>query len=126
MPDQQAWETDALNINWSGIIAYAYPPTTYSPSQADPKNPSMKLSHYPDSSSLDRDALVLEPSAAFNRNPIPVTGINNNPQAVSQTGVSQQSTIPQPACLASRSEQLQERGFSVKEADRIACLTAKR
>ena len=26
-PDQEAWEIDALNISWSGIIAYVYPPT---------------------------------------------------------------------------------------------------
>ena len=26
VPDQQAWEIDALNINWFGLIAYIYPP----------------------------------------------------------------------------------------------------
>ena len=26
VPDQNAWDIDALNINWSGITAYAYPP----------------------------------------------------------------------------------------------------
>ena len=26
-PDQNAWDIDALNINWSGLTAYAYPPT---------------------------------------------------------------------------------------------------
>ena len=25
--DQRAWDIDALNINWSGPTAYAYPPT---------------------------------------------------------------------------------------------------
>ena len=29
VPDQNAWEIDALNINWSGITAYAYPPTAF-------------------------------------------------------------------------------------------------
>ena len=28
VPDQNAWEIDTLNINWSGLTAYAYPPTT--------------------------------------------------------------------------------------------------
>ena len=26
-PRQNAWDTDALNINWSGLTVYAYPPT---------------------------------------------------------------------------------------------------
>ena len=27
VPDQHAWDIDALNINWLGLTAYAYPPT---------------------------------------------------------------------------------------------------
>ena len=27
LPDPQAWEVDALNIPWEGLVAYAYPPT---------------------------------------------------------------------------------------------------
>ena len=27
IPDQHAWDIDDLNINWSGLTAYAYPPT---------------------------------------------------------------------------------------------------
>ena len=27
LPDQNAWDLDALNISWSGLSAYAYPPT---------------------------------------------------------------------------------------------------
>ena len=27
VPDQNAWDMDALNINWPGLTAYAYPPT---------------------------------------------------------------------------------------------------
>ena len=27
VPDQNAWDIDAPNINWSGLTAYAYPPT---------------------------------------------------------------------------------------------------
>ena len=26
-PDQNAWDIDAVNINWTGLTAYAYPPT---------------------------------------------------------------------------------------------------
>ena len=28
VPDQNAWDVDALNINWSGLTAYAYPLTS--------------------------------------------------------------------------------------------------
>ena len=28
VPDPNAWDIDALNINWTGLIAYAYPPMT--------------------------------------------------------------------------------------------------
>ena len=72
-----------------------------------------------DSPTLARDALVLGPSAALNRNPTPVTSVNT-PQAVSQPSVSQQSTISQSSCLASKSEQLQEQDFSVEVAGRNA------
>ena len=27
-PRPNAWDIDALNINWSGLTAYAYPPTS--------------------------------------------------------------------------------------------------
>ena len=27
VPEPNAWDIDALNINWSGLTAYAYPPT---------------------------------------------------------------------------------------------------
>ena len=31
VPDDQAWDTDALSINWEGLSAYAYPPTILIP-----------------------------------------------------------------------------------------------
>ena len=27
VPDPNAWDIDALNLNWTGLTAYAYPPT---------------------------------------------------------------------------------------------------
>ena len=35
IPDPRAWDIDALNINWTNLTAYAYPPTA--PSKGDPK-----------------------------------------------------------------------------------------
>ena len=69
---------------------------------------------------LARDAEGLGPIAALNRDPTPVTSVNNYSQTVPQLCVSQQSSISQPPCLVSRSGQLQEQGFSVEVAERIA------
>ena len=103
-----------MNISWSGLTAYAYP------SHGDPKNQAMQLPHHCNSSRLARDALVLGPSAALNRDPTPVTSVKNSFQTVSQLCVSQQSSTSQPPRLVSSRGQLQEQGFSVEVAERIA------
>ena len=91
-----------------------------SPSQGDPKNQAMPLPDHHNSPRLARDALVLGPSAALNRDPTATSGVNNSSQTVPQLCVPQQSTTSQPPCLVSRSGQLQEQGFSVEVAERIA------
>ena len=60
------------------------------------------------------------PSAALNRDPTTTPGVNNTPQAVPQLRVPQEPAAPQPPRLVSRSGQLQEQGFSVEVAERIA------
>ena len=70
----------------------------------------MQLSDHYNSSRLARDALVLGPSAALNRDPTPTTSVNNSSQTVPQLCVSQQFTTSQSPCLVSRSDQLQEGG----------------
>ena len=95
-------------------------PTDSSPSQGDPKNQAMPLPDHRNSPRLARDVPVLGPSAAFNRDPTATSGVNNSSQTVQQLCVSQQSTTSQPPCLVSRSGQLQEQGFSVEVAERIA------
>ena len=119
VPDQNAWDIDALNINWLGLTAYAYPPNS-SPSQVDPKDQTMQLPDHCNSPRLARDALVLGPSAALNRDPTSATSVNNPSQTVPQLCVSQQSTTSQPPHLVSWSGQLQEQGFSVEVAERNA------
>ena len=64
--------------------------------------------------------MVLGPSAALNRDPTATPGVNNSSQAVPQSCVPQQSATSQPPCLVSRSGQLQEQGFFVEVAMRIA------
>ena len=72
------------------------------------------------SHSLCLPSLVLGSSAALNRDPTSATSVNNSSQTVPQLCVSQQSTTSQPPRLVSRSGQLQEQGFSVEVAERIA------
>ena len=67
-------------------------------------------------------ALVLGPSAALNRDPNPVTSVNNTSQTVPQPSVFKQSSTSQLPRLVCRSGQLQEQGFSVEVAERIAAL----
>ena len=95
-------------------------PSNGSPSQGDPKYQAMQLSDHTNSPRLARDALVLGPSAALNRDPTAAPGVNNTPQAVPQLRVPQQPAAPQPPRLVSRSGQLQEQGLSVEVAERIA------
>ena len=95
-------------------------PSNGSPSQGDPKNQTMQLSDHTNSPRLARDALVLGPSAAINRDPTATPGVDNTPQAVPQLRVPQENAAPQPPRLVSRSGLLQEQGFSVEVAERIA------
>ena len=95
-------------------------PSHGSPSQSDPKKQAIQLPDHCNSPRLARDALVLGPSAALNRDPTSTTSVKNSSQTVPQLCVSQQSTTSQPPRLMSRSGQLQEQGFSVEMAERIA------
>ena len=95
-------------------------PSNGSPSQGDPKNQAMLLPDHHNSPRLARDVLVLGPSAALNRDPTTTPSVNNSTETVPQLCVPQQSTASQPPRLVSRSGQLQEQGFSVEVAERIA------
>ena len=95
-------------------------PSDSSPSQGDPKNQAIQLPDHYNSPNLARDALVLGPSAALNRYPTSTSSVNNSSQTLPQLCVPQQSTASQPPRLVSRSGQLQEQGFSVEVAERIA------
>ena len=57
-------------------------PSDSSPSQGGPKNQAMPLPNYSDSPRLARDALVLGPSAALNRDPTTTPGVNDSTQTV--------------------------------------------
>ena len=95
-------------------------PSDGSPSQGDPKNQAMPLPEHSNSPRLPRDALVLGPSAALNEDPTTTPSVNNSSQTVPQSRIPQQSATSQPPRLVSRSGQLQEQGFSVEVAERIA------
>ena len=86
----------------------------------DPKNQAVPSPDHRNSPRLTRDALVLGHSAALNRDPTATSGVDNSSQTVPQLCVSQQSSTSQPPRLVSRSGQLQEQGFSVEVAERIA------
>ena len=118
IPDPRAWDIDALHIIWTGLTAYTYPPTA--PLHRVIQNQTMPLPDHCNSPRLARDALVLGPCAALNRDPSTTPSVNNTTQTVPQLRISQQSATPQPPRLVSRSVQLQEQGFSVEVTERIA------
>ena len=95
-------------------------PSNGSPSQGETKDQAMPLPDHHNSPRLARDTLVLGPSAALNRDPTATPAVNNSSQTVLQLCVPQQPTTSQPPRLVSRSGQLQEQGFSVEVAERIA------
>ena len=64
-------------------------PSNGSPSQGDPKDQTMQLPDHCNSPRLARDALVLGPSAALNRDPTAASSVNNSSQTVPQLCVSQ-------------------------------------
>ena len=80
----------------------------------------MPLPDHNNSPRLARDALVLGPSPALNRDPSTTSSVNNTTQTVPQLHIPQQSATSQPPRLVSRSGQLQEQDFSVEVAERIA------
>ena len=57
IPDPNAWDIDALNITWTGLTAYAYPPTALL-HRVIPKNQAVPLPDHRNSPRLARDALV--------------------------------------------------------------------
>ena len=93
VPDPKAWDIDALNINWMGLTAYAYPPTALLHRVI--QNQAMPLPDHCNSPRLARDALFLGPSAALNRDPTTTSGVNNTSQTVPRLCVPQQSTTSQ-------------------------------
>ena len=81
------------------------------------KKSGKAITHHSNSPRLARDAVILGPSAALNRDPTPVPSVNNTSETVPQLCVSQQSTTSQPPRLVSRSAELQEQGFSLEGAE---------
>ena len=91
VPDQNAWDIDALNIHWLGLTAYAYPHMAllHRVIQKIRQSSCLIIVIAP---WLARDALVLGPSAALNRDPTSTSSVKNSSQTVTQLCVSQQST----------------------------------
>ena len=94
------------------------PPNDSSKASISP--PAMPLPDRRNSPRLARDALVLGHGAALNRDPTTTPSVSNTTQTVPQLCIPQQSATSQPPRLVSRSGQLQEQGFSVEVAERIA------
>ena len=80
--DQNAGDIDALNINWLGLTAYAYPPTALLHRVI--QNQAIQLPNHCNNPRLARDSLVLGPSAALNRDPTSTSSVKNSSLTVPQ------------------------------------------
>ena len=87
VPDPTAWDIDAWNINWTVLTAFFYPPTALLHRVI--QNQAMLLPDHRNSPRLARDALVLGPSAALNRDPTTTSSVNDSSPTVPQLCVPQ-------------------------------------
>ena len=76
------WSNQEKRLH-AGLTAYAYPPTALIHRVIQ----KMVLPDHPNSPRPARDALVLGPSVALNRDPTSTPGANNTSQAVPQSCV---------------------------------------
>ena len=119
IPDPRAWDIDALNINWTNLTAYAYPPTALLHKVIQkirqcqcliiviaPGWPGMPW--FWDLVQLSTEIPLQLPVSTTLLKQSHKLVFHNNPPA------------PEPPRLVSRSGQLQEQGFSVEVAERIA------
>ena len=124
VPDPNTWDTDALNINWMGLTAYAYLPTAllHRVIQKIRQCNCLIIVIAPGWPGMPWfwDLGVSGPGA-LNRDPTSATSVNNTPQTVPQLSVPQQSTS-QPPRLVSRSGHFLQQGFSVQVAERLLLL----
>ena len=110
IPDQKAWDIDALNINWTGLTAYAYPPTALLHRVIQ----KIRQCHYliilisPGWPGMPWFWDLVQLSSEIQLQ-LPVS------TTVPQLHIPQQSATFQPPRLVSRSRQLQEQGFSVPQ-----------
>ena len=112
-----SYPIDALNIDWTNLTAYAYPPTA--------------LLHKVIQKIKQCHCLIIVIAPGWPgmpwfwdlvqlRDHTTTPSVNNPTKTVSQVCVPQQPTTAEPPRLVSRSGQLQEQGFSVEVAERIA------
>ena len=112
VPNQNAWDIDALNINWSCLTAYAYPP--------------MAILHRVIQKVRQPSCLIIVITQAGQGCPGFGTYCSSQQRShfnfqcqefFSNSPTIMCSTASQPPQLVSRSGQLQEQGFSVEVAD---------
>ena len=117
VPDPKAWDIDALNINWTGLTAYAYPPMAllHRVIQKIRKCYCLIIVIAPGWPGMswfwDLVQLSTEiPLQLYKCQQL----FSNSPTIMCSTAIHSISTS------TSRSGQLQEQGFSVEVAERIA------
>ena len=119
VPDPKAWDIDALNIDWTSLTAYAYPPTAllHKVIQKIKQCHCLIIVIAPGWPGMPWfwDLVQLSTEIPLQL-PVSTTLLKTVPQLC----VPQQPPAAEPPRLVSRSGQLQEQGFSVEVPERIA------
>ena len=119
IPDLRAWDIDALNIDWTNLMAYAYPPTAllHKVIQKIKQCHCLIIVIAPGWPGMPWfwDLVQLSTEIPLQL-PVSTTLLKQSHKYV----FPQQPTTAEPPRLMSRSGQLQEQGFSVEVAERIA------
>ena len=118
IPDLKAWDIDTLITDWMGLTVYPFPPSAHLHRVI--LNQAMLLSDHTNSPRLTRDALVLGPSAALNRDPTSTPSVNNIPKTVPQLRVAHNPQLFNLLAWCLGVDNSQEHGFSVGVAERIS------
>ena len=119
VPDDKAWQIDALNISWEALDDYAFCPVAILPSSEDGH---LQVQGHCNSTRVARDALVLGSGGIVSQDSTEASSGAQSPKATLQSQIPQESRVSESPCVVSGHLQEGQGRFSVEAADRIKAL----
>ena len=100
VPDDKAWQIDALNISWEGLDAYAFCPVAILP-QFSSENDHLQVQGHCDSTRVARDALVFGSGGIVSQDSTEASSSAQSPKATLQSQIPQESGVSESPCVVS-------------------------